>query len=135
MKLILLLLITNFGSILSLSTHWTKTLPKICSNNAPQEIRTQMLRCDKLMDQEVCNTKKRKKKKKLTFILQSKLVLNDCIKRVHNLNLDEYKDQPRICFYQKNGRQVDNCKTQMYKEMNYNLTQIIQKEHKHMVIT
>ena len=70
MKLILLLLITNFGSILSLSTHWTKTLPKICSNNAPQEIRTQMLRCDKLMDQEVCNTKKRKKKINFCFAVK-----------------------------------------------------------------
>lgn len=44
------------------------------------------------------------------------------------------EDKPKLCYYYKKGAEMETCKSNRYRDENYNLSKIVAMEQKHTVV-
>ncbi|XP_027199775.2 uncharacterized protein LOC113793900 [Dermatophagoides pteronyssinus] len=104
---------TTITMVESISAYWTPILPKVCSPNISRNITQALFACDKLMDQQLSN------------------IFDDCVRKVNPQIKSEKLSRPKLCYYLKQGMQLDQCKIARYQSEGITLPELVDREQDH----
>ncbi|KAH7642844.1 hypothetical protein HUG17_9535 [Dermatophagoides farinae] len=97
----------------SISAYWTPILSKVCSSNVSKNITQALFACDKLMDQQLST------------------IFDDCVRQVNPQIKTEKLGRPKLCYYLKQGMQLDQCKMARYQSEGITLPELVDREQDH----
>ncbi|OTF77225.1 hypothetical protein BLA29_001896 [Euroglyphus maynei] len=104
---------TMIMEIESISAYWTPILSKVCSQNVSRNITQALFACDKLMDRQLST------------------IFDDCVRKVNPQIKSEKLPRPKLCYYLKQGMQLDQCKMARYQSEGITLPELVDREQDH----
>lgn len=121
----------------AISAYWMPILPQVCSPNVPKNVSHALLACDRLMDKQVRFCCCFPLEVFLTIELnieQLSSIFDSCVRNVNRIPNDQKLDKPKLCYYSRQGMQLDRCKMMRYRAEGITLLQLVEREQDHTVM-